>query len=114
MPIRDILDKLRSGDEYMEVEQPEEDVMKSHLNIEVEHLDSFMDSERIQKKLREGTMLVIKMKDLKQKDAEELKRAVDKIKRTCLAINGDIVGLSEDWLLATPAAAKIHRDEIAM
>ena len=114
MPLRDLMDKFRSSEDYVEVETLEEEKSKGQLMIEVEHLDSFMDSDRIQKKLREGAMLLVKVKDLRQRDTEELKRAVDKIKRTCLAINGDIAGLSEDWLIATPAAAKIHREEMAM
>ena len=113
MALKDFMNRLRTSEDYVEVEQPVEDKNKGQLPIEIEHLDSYTDSDRIQKKLREGTVLLVRMKDLKQKDSEELKRAVDRIKRTCLAINGDIAGLSEDWLLATPPAAKIHRENVA-
>jgi SepF-like predicted cell division protein (DUF552 family) len=110
MPIKDIMDKFRSSDDYVELEQTEEEVKKGPLTVEVEHLDNYTDSDRIQRKLREGTVLLIKMTELKQRDGEELKRAVERIKKTCLAINGDIAGLGENWLLATPPAAKIHRE----
>ena len=42
---------------------------------------------------------------------EELKRAVEKLRKTCLAINGDIAGMGEDWLIMTPPSAKVHREE---
>lgn len=112
MALKNFMDKFRSSEDYVEVEQPVEEI-KGQLPVEIEHLDSYTDSDRIQKKLREGTVLLVRMKELKAKDAEELKRAVDKIRKTCLAINGDIAGLSEDWLLATPQAAKIHREAMA-
>ena len=39
----------------------------------------------------------------------ELKRAVDKLKKTCVAMDGDIIGVDEDFLVLTPNYAKIWR-----
>jgi len=39
----------------------------------------------------------------------ELKKAVDKLKNTVSAIDGDIVGIDESYLLLTPSYAKIQR-----
>ena len=36
-------------------------------------------------------------------------RAISKLKKTIEAIEGDIAGLGEDYLIATPSIAKIHR-----
>ncbi|MCX6815831.1 MAG: cell division protein SepF [Candidatus Aenigmarchaeota archaeon] len=111
MGIRDMMGKFKSGgDEYMELENEAEDTQPRQLLVEVEKLDSYTDSERLQRKVREGTVLLVKMKTLKTKDMEELKRAVDRVRKTCLAVNGDIAGLGEDWLVLTPAGAKIHRE----
>ena len=38
-----------------------------------------------------------------------LKRAVDKLKKTLDANDGDIAAFGEHWLVATPAFAKIYR-----
>jgi len=99
----------RDPEEYMELDL-QEDKPREKLLIQVERLDSFGDSDRIQQKLRDGYVLLIKVKELKEKDMNELKRAVAKIKKTCLALNGSIAGLGEDWLLATNASAKIHQE----
>jgi hypothetical protein len=110
MALKNIMDRLKSGEDYVEVDHPEEPKAERQLWVEVEKLDSFADSDRIQRKIREGNILVVRIRDLRAKDAEELKRSVERIRRTCLAVNGDIAGLGEEWLLVTPAAAKIFRE----
>ncbi len=60
--------------------------------------------------LRQGkTITLINIKPLKDKDLVELKRAVNKLKKTCDAIEGDIAGFGEDWIAAVPSFAHIHR-----
>ncbi|MCD6483210.1 MAG: cell division protein SepF, partial [Candidatus Aenigmarchaeota archaeon] len=59
--------------------------------------------------LREGYIVFVSIKDLKDRDLSELKRAIDKLKRTVLALNGDIVGVEEDFIVLTPGYAKIAR-----
>lgn len=100
----------KEPEEYLELDLDEEKP-REKLLIQVERLDSFADSDRIQQKLRDGYVLLVRVKDLREKDMSELKRAVAKIRKTCLALNGDLAGLGEDWLLATNSAAKIHREE---
>jgi SepF-like predicted cell division protein (DUF552 family) len=69
-----------------------------------EHIKPILDS------LREGhTIALINIKPLKDKDIVELKRAINKLKKTCDAIEGDIAGFGEDWIAAVPSFAKIHR-----
>jgi len=50
---------------------------------------------------------------LKEKDVSELKRAIDKLKKTIEANEGDIAGFGENWLIATPSFAKVWRQETA-
>jgi len=60
--------------------------------------------------LREGhTIALVNIKALKEKDLVELKRAINKLKKTCDAIEGDIAGFGDDWIAAVPSFAKIHR-----
>ncbi|MBR9700299.1 cell division protein SepF, partial [Candidatus Woesearchaeota archaeon] len=47
---------------------------------------------------------------LKDRDLVELKRAINKLKKTCDATEGDIAGFGEDFIVITPSFAKIHRD----
>jgi SepF-like predicted cell division protein (DUF552 family) len=53
---------------------------------------------------------LINIKPLKDKDIVELKRAINKLKKTCDAIEGDIAGVSENMLVVTPSFAHIYRD----
>ncbi|MFH1636955.1 MAG: cell division protein SepF [Candidatus Woesearchaeota archaeon] len=60
--------------------------------------------------LREGyTIALLNIKSLKDKDMIELKRVVNKVKKTCDAIGGDIAGFGEDWIVATPSFAEVFR-----
>ena len=46
---------------------------------------------------------------LKDKDIVELKRAINKLKKTCDAIDGDVAGFGDDWICVTPSFAQIYR-----
>lgn len=71
---------------------------------EFEHIKPILDS------LREGhTIALVNIKPLKDKDLVELKRAINKLKKTTDAIEGDIAGFGEDWIAITPSFAKIYR-----
>ncbi len=60
--------------------------------------------------LREGHIIaLVNIRPLKEKDLVELKRAINKLKKTCDAIDGDIAGFGDDWVAAVPSFAKIHR-----
>ena len=82
---------------------------KTSVDVRVEILKDFADINRVQAMLREGTIVFLKIKDLRQKDLTELKHAVDKLKKTCIAMDGDIIGVDEDFLVLTPNYAKIWR-----
>lgn len=73
-------------------------------------IEDFSDVKGILDALREGyTIALINIKSLKEKDIVELKRAISKLKKTCDAIEGDIAGFDEDYLVVTPSFAKIYR-----
>ena len=64
--------------------------------------------------LREGrTIALVNIKPLKDKDIVELKRAINKIKKTTDAIEGDIAGFGDNWIAAVPAFAHIYRHKTA-
>ncbi len=73
-------------------------------------LEDFADIKEILDALREGnTIAMINIKPLKEKDMIELKRAVNKLKKTCDALEGDIAGFGDDYIVATPKFAQIFR-----
>jgi|SRR3989338_5739735 len=102
----------QKGSEYVELS--EEDSMEGKAKITVrpyviedfEHIKPILDA------LREGhTVALINIKPLKDKDIIELKRAINKLKNTCDAIEGDIAGFGEDWIAAVPSFAHIFRNK---
>ncbi|MBS3135713.1 cell division protein SepF [Candidatus Woesearchaeota archaeon] len=73
-------------------------------------LEDFESIKEILDSLREGhTIALINIKALKEKDMVELKRAINKLKKTCDAIDGDLAGFGDDWIAAVPSFARIHR-----
>ncbi len=116
MGLRDMLSRKDeeydefSGEEYMEVNLMDADERKmGKLGIRIESLEEFADTERILKQIREGSVIFLKIKGIRDKDMGELKRAVDKLKKGVAANNGDIAGVEQDWLILSPHYAMIHR-----
>ena len=57
----------------------------------------------------ERTMCLIDIHLLRNKDPDELRRAVDKLKKTVSAVGGELVGFHENWILAAPRNVHIHK-----
>ena len=75
-------------------------------------LEEFEDVKPVLDSLREGrTIALVNIRPLKEKDLLELKRAIAKLKKTVDAINGEIAGFGEDYIVATPAFATIYRSK---
>ena len=87
---------------------------KSKLMVRPFVIEEFEHNKPILDALREGhTIALINIKPLKDKDLVELKRAINKLKKTCDAIEGDIAGFGENWIAAVPNFAYIHRGQKA-
>jgi len=97
-------------EEYIEIDTKKDIGKKSKIVVKPYVIDDFTDVKDILDSLREGyTIALINIKPLKDKDIIELKRAVNKLKKTCDAIEGDIAGFGEDWIVVTPPFAHIYR-----
>jgi SepF-like predicted cell division protein (DUF552 family) len=114
-----VLEKLRKSitrdtdedvpkEDFIEVGVSESRI-SGKIGISIEKLDDFADTDRILKVVREGSLVFLKIKTLKEKDLGELKRAVEKLKKTVLAQNGEIIGVEQDWLILAPEHAKIMK-----
>ncbi len=96
--------------EFIELDTSAADMPSGKVAIHVDKIEDFADSDRIQKRVRGGAIVLVKIRSLKEKDISELKRAIDKLRKTCLALNGDIAGIDEDWIVLTPSFAHVARE----
>ena len=96
-------------EEFIELDTSELEKPAGKISIKVDKIEDFADSDRIQKQVRNGNIVLVKIKALRGKDISELKRAIDKLRKTCIAINGDIAGIDEDWIVITPSFAHVAR-----
>ena len=96
------------------VEIPPEGVAppaRSKITIRPFVIEDFSDIKPILDCLREGyTVSLVNIRPLKDKDLVELKRAINKLKKTCEAVEGDIAGFGDDWIALTPSFARIYRE----
>ncbi len=96
---------------YVELSTDSSDVAHSKITVRPFILEDFNGVKGVLDAIREGyTVALINIKPLKDSDIVELKRAINKLKKTCDAIDGDIAGFGEDWICVTPSFAHIHRD----
>jgi SepF-like predicted cell division protein (DUF552 family) len=101
--------KEMDADEFIELDAQSAELPSGKIPIKIDKLDDFPDTDRIQKSLREGSIVLVKIKTMKEKDLSELKRSIEKLRKTCIALNGDIVGIDEDWIILTPSFAHVAR-----
>ena len=111
-----IKDSFRTDDEDNEITAGEEEYVELDTAAAEEAtqkvivrpfvIDDFSDIKTILDSLREGnTIALINIKPLKDKDLVELKRAISKLKKTCMAISGDIAGFVDDYIVVVPSFA---------
>ena len=98
------------ADEYVEVRPEAREDSKAKIIVRPFVMEDFDDIKPVLDTLREGyTIALINIRPLKEKDLVELKRAINKLKKTADAIEGDIAGFGEDYIVATPSFASVYR-----
>ncbi|MBT3984972.1 cell division protein SepF [archaeon] len=98
------------GEDYLEIDTENLPERKSKVLVRPFTVTDFSDVKPILDVLREGyTIALVNIGPLKSKDLIELKRVVNKLKKTCDAIDGDIAGFGEDWVVVTPGFAHVDR-----
>ncbi|MBS3149375.1 cell division protein SepF [Candidatus Woesearchaeota archaeon] len=98
--------------DYVQIDAEKRAAGKAKVIVRPFMIEDFSDIKPMLDAIREGyTIALVNIKPLKDKDIMELKRAVGKLKKTCDAIEGDIAGFGEDWLVITPSFAQIYRDK---
>lgn len=102
------------GEHYVELDSTPGKEEKSKVMVRPFVIEEFEDIKEILDVLREGTTIaLVNIKPLKEKDLVELKRAISKLRKTCEAIDGDIAGFGEDYVVAVPYFAKIYRSGVS-
>lgn len=103
-------DMFESVDEYVELDTHSNSELDQKVIVRTFVIEDFSDVKEILDVLRESyTIALINIKPIKDKDLIELKRSINKLKKTCEAINGDIAGFGEDYIVVTPGFAQIYR-----
>jgi len=92
-------------------ELPDEVESKEHLKVIIEKLDSYVDADRILRKAKLGSVVFIRIKELKEKNMDELKNAINKIKTSTAMFKGDVVGVGDEWIILTPPTVEIKRGD---
>lgn len=101
-------DELESEEGYVELDT--DAVERSKVLVRPFQLEQFEDVKPVLNALREGyTIALVNIKPLKDRDLVELKRAINKLKKTTDAIEGEIAGFGEDYIVVTPSFASIYR-----
>src|SRR3989338_3942076 len=101
-------------EEYVQVDSVKEKGPRAKILIKPYVVEDFADIKPALDALREGTTIaLVNIRPIKEKDIVELKRAVNKIKKTCDAIGGDIAGFGDDWIVVTPSFAMVDRGDNA-
>lgn len=77
--------------------------------IRAETLKEFGDIEKVQEHLRNKHIVWVNIQPLKNKDMADLKRAVKRLKKTVKAVDGDMAGVDEEWIVVCPGYATIER-----
>jgi len=98
-------------DDYVEISsRPVDTSGKAKVMVRPFVIEDFADIKPALDALREGyTICLLNIKPLKEKDLVDLKRAIGKLKKTIEAIDGDIAGVGEDTIIASPAFARVYR-----
>ncbi|MBS3117212.1 cell division protein SepF [Candidatus Woesearchaeota archaeon] len=112
-PQEDVDEESGDPSDYLELNSEHGKDEKSRVLVRPFVMEEFEDIKEVLDVLREGsTIALVNIKPLKDKDLVELKRAISKLRKTCEAIDGDIAGFGEDYVVAVPYFARIHRNSV--
>lgn len=97
------------GEDYLEIDLGKEE-RETKVMVKLFSLKQYEDVNEILNALREGyTIAIVDIKQLRQRDAMEVKRAIAKVKKTIEALEGNIQGFGENIVIATPSFAHISK-----
>lgn len=96
------------GDDFVELDAEVEN-RDEKVVIRAETLQELDDIEEVQEHLRNDHIVWVNIGPLKNRDMADLKRAIKRLKKTIRAIDGDMAGVDESYILTCPEYAEIAR-----
>lgn len=94
-------------------EVPEFHEPDARISIQIDRLDSYAACDRILRKIKANSIVIAKIKELRDSNMDELKQSISRLKTSVFSWDGDIAGVGGEWLIITPRHAKIQRKEEA-
>ena len=94
------------------VEFPEEQEPQERLTVRIENVTGLGDVERVAGYIKQGNVVLIKVRDLQKKDVGLFQTSLQKMKRLSTQFNWDMVALQEGYIIMTPNFARIERPEV--
>ncbi len=104
-------EKVEEVEDYTELPLDVENPKQTHIIIE--KLEAYSQVDMLMKKVREGNIVIAKIRELKDNNLDELKQSIARMKTMCANFDGDIAGVGDEWIIITPRTARIHREESA-
>lgn len=96
-------------DDFVELDAEVED-REEKVVIRAETLQELDDIDDVQEHLRQGHIVWVNIGPLQSRDMTNLKRAIKRLKKTVRAIDGEMAGVDESYILTCPSFAEISRD----
>ncbi len=93
------------------VEFPEDQEPRETLTVRIENVNGLGDVERVGGYLKQGNVVLVKVRDLQRKDVGLFQTSLQKMKRLSTQFNWDLVALQEGYLILTPSFVRIERPE---
>lgn len=108
-----LFDFLRFGKKPADdaVEFPEDTEPRERLSVRIENVNGLGDVERVGGYLKQGSVVLVKVRDLQKKDVGLFQTSLQKMKRLSTQFNWDMVALQEGYVIMTPSFARIERPE---
>jgi SepF-like predicted cell division protein (DUF552 family) len=94
-----------------EISEVHDHEKKEQIKIMMEKLENFASTDKILRNVKQGNIVIVRMKELKETNMEELKQSINKLKTNVAAYGGDIAGVSDEWLVVAPSTAMILRSQ---
>ena len=102
--------ELMGDDDYVHIDSHAEAHADAKLLVRPYNLEEFTDVKEILEGQRAGNIIaLINIRPLKEKDMIEVKRAINKLKKSCEATGGSIAGFGENWIVVSPSGIEIMR-----
>ena len=99
----------QAEEEQMELPTEQQEGLADRVTVRVDNLQGINDVERIEKLVKDGNIMFLKVFDLQKKDLGQFKQTVQMLKRRCIQYGWDIVGIEEGYMVLAPKFAKIAR-----